>query len=122
NFPLWESDLLRDKAFRKLFKDWQDGGENFPDIDQGANKKLGEFGDATSPDPNSVSPPVAFSPTAAFNYGNVPAYVPVAPTAIAPTTATLVVSGNMIVTPPAGILHYINIIGDGVGGDDSLEL
>src|SRR5206468_2796969 len=42
NFPLWESGLLRATAFRTLFKDWQDGSENFPDL-----------GDPTSPDPNS---------------------------------------------------------------------
>src|SRR5207245_10571995 len=98
NFPLWESVLLRDKAFRKLFKDWQDGGENFPDIDQGFAKKLGEFGDATTVDPNTITPP------GPITYGSFPAYVPFAPTAIAPTTAPsrLVVGpGNVTITAPA---------------------
>ena len=39
-FPLWESCLLRDTAFRVLFNDWLPSGE-FPD-----------FGDMTSHDPN----------------------------------------------------------------------
>ncbi|HUH15478.1 MAG TPA: hypothetical protein VML35_06310, partial [Gaiellaceae bacterium] len=41
NFPLWESDVLR-PVFRTLFRDWQNGTENFPDL-----------GDAPSPDPNT---------------------------------------------------------------------
>jgi hypothetical protein len=39
NFPLWESCVLR-PAFRVLFKDWENGSENFPDL-----------GDVTSSDP-----------------------------------------------------------------------
>jgi hypothetical protein len=39
NFPLWESCVLR-PAFRALFKDWENGAANFPDL-----------GDVTSADP-----------------------------------------------------------------------
>src|SRR5262249_46249364 len=45
NFPMWESCLLRDKVFRVLFKDWQNGAQNFPDL-----------GDLTSHDPNEDAP------------------------------------------------------------------
>jgi hypothetical protein len=38
NAPLWESNLLRDKVFRVLFDDWQNGSQNFPDIDQPGRK------------------------------------------------------------------------------------
>ena len=30
NFPLWESNLLRDAAFRALFSDWSNGDFQFP--------------------------------------------------------------------------------------------
>ena len=32
NFTLWESSLLRDKVFRKLFVDWEDGGQQLQDL------------------------------------------------------------------------------------------
>src|SRR4051812_41080411 len=32
NFPLWESDVLRQEAFRVLFRDWQNGADQFPDL------------------------------------------------------------------------------------------
>ncbi len=44
-FPLWESCLAR-PAFRDLFKDWENGPSNFPDL-----------GDALSPDPSVVTAP-----------------------------------------------------------------
>ena len=51
NFPLWESALLR-PAFRKAFKDWQNGDRQFPDL-----------GDPTSPHPNqqTLTPSVGWS-------------------------------------------------------------
>jgi hypothetical protein len=68
NFPLWESCVLRDRAFRTLFRDWESDGyaggvvmppnpvrdgvispaENFP-----------AYGDATSQDPNDPSAPTS---------------------------------------------------------------
>lgn len=46
-FPLWESCLLRDSVFRELFRDWENGPENFPDAD-----------DSASHDPNELPPTV----------------------------------------------------------------
>jgi hypothetical protein len=45
NFPLWESCSLRDAAFRRLFVDWENGAQNFPDL-----------GDACTPDQASAAP------------------------------------------------------------------
>jgi hypothetical protein len=47
NFPVWESCLLR-PAFRSLFTDWENGGNNFPDN-----------GDTASPDAGAPNPPGA---------------------------------------------------------------
>src|SRR6185436_1093552 len=48
NFPLWESDMLRQQVFRALFDDWQNP--------RYANDNLGDgfpvLGDTPSPDPN----------------------------------------------------------------------
>jgi hypothetical protein len=44
-FPIWESCLLR-PAFRSLFVDWENNGQQFPDL-----------GDATSSDPSDTAPP-----------------------------------------------------------------
>jgi autotransporter-associated beta strand protein len=49
NNPLWESELLR-PVFRRIFVDWQNGGEQFPDL-----------GDMPSPDPN-LNPSIVSSP------------------------------------------------------------
>jgi hypothetical protein len=48
NFPLWESCVLRDRGFRGLFQDWENGAENFPAL-----------GDEVSPDPNDPQPPTS---------------------------------------------------------------
>jgi hypothetical protein len=48
-FPLWESCLLR-PAFRSLFVDWENNGQQFPDL-----------GDGTSGDPSDTAPPVTAS-------------------------------------------------------------
>jgi hypothetical protein len=48
NFPLWESCVLRDRAFRTIYKDWENGSANFPDL-----------GDQTSADPNDPNLPVS---------------------------------------------------------------
>ncbi|MFZ0323135.1 MAG: hypothetical protein WAN48_03265, partial [Actinomycetes bacterium] len=45
NMPMWESCLLR-PAFRSLFTDWENGGQNFPDL-----------GDAPSPDASDPNAP-----------------------------------------------------------------
>ncbi|PYR22394.1 MAG: hypothetical protein DMF94_04905 [Acidobacteria bacterium] len=57
NDPLWESQLLR-PAFQELFTDWQNGALNFPAL-----------GDATSPDPNSVTIAKAEMPSHATPFG-----------------------------------------------------
>src|SRR5262249_11854020 len=77
NFPLWESSLLRDKAFRKLFVDWQDGDQQFPDL-----------GDAPTFDPQTGN-------TTPIIFGTFPAYQEEAPDLVAPTTGDLVVSGDL---------------------------
>ncbi len=46
NFPVWESCLLR-PAFRSLFTDWENPGDNFPDL-----------GDDPAPDPSDPDAPV----------------------------------------------------------------
>jgi hypothetical protein len=61
NFPLWESSLLRDKVFRKLFVDWQDGSQQFPDL-----------GDTPTLDPQTGR-------TAPVVFGQYPAYQPPTP-------------------------------------------
>lgn len=57
NFPLWESRKLRDPAFRVLFKDWQNGTQNFPDSQKGST-------DAASADPNEVGSIICVNTTA----------------------------------------------------------
>ena len=41
NFPLWEDARLRDTVFRRLFKDWQNGPANFPDLGDPATQPDG---------------------------------------------------------------------------------
>jgi hypothetical protein len=57
NFPLWESCVLRDRAFRTLFRDW----ENDEDRDGviSAAENFPEHGDAASADPNDPAPPTS---------------------------------------------------------------
>ena len=35
--PLWKDCLARDRVFRKIFTDWQNNGENFPELDNREN-------------------------------------------------------------------------------------
>lgn len=37
SFPLWESCALRDDVFRSLFRDWENGEVDFPDLGDGAS-------------------------------------------------------------------------------------
>jgi hypothetical protein len=46
-FPIWESCLLR-PAFRDFYQDWENGDQNFPDLN-----------DAPSADPSDPNPPLA---------------------------------------------------------------
>jgi hypothetical protein len=55
-FPLWESCLLR-PAFRDLFVDWENNGQQFP-----------ELGDATSGDPSDTVPPGTSSAASGTTY------------------------------------------------------
>ena len=58
-FPIWESCLLR-PAFRTVFVDWENNGQQFPDL-----------GDGTSPDPsdpNAPDPNLALSAPAGHVY------------------------------------------------------
>ena len=106
NFPLWESDMLREPVFRKLFVDWQNGGANFPD-----------FGDATSKDPNE---------DASIHAHPIPSYFRgpqefLRPAPRTPTGVTLTVTGDdhrMI----NGDLVINQIRGDGDAALDSLTL
>ena len=66
------------------------------------------------------------SPRRLITYGTFPAYVPFAPTVIAPATATpgpntLIVSGNLTLSL-LGNQTYIKIVGDGDAIPDSLDL
>jgi hypothetical protein len=113
NFPLWESSLLR-PAFRKLFTDWENGRvskwddpNNFPDL-----------GDVPTVDPNA-------KPPESLSFGVFPAFVPIVPTMVAPATGDIVVDGNrtganaLIYT---GNQHFVDIVGNDDGIEDSLEL
>ncbi len=51
NFPLWESCLLRDNVFRTVFTDWENGNEQFPDLDDDASHDLNESGPEVTLDP-----------------------------------------------------------------------
>src|SRR5262249_54836654 len=107
NFPLWESSLLRDKVFRKLFVDWQDGNQQFP-----------ELGDPPTFDPQTGrTTPVIF--------GTFPAFEDEVPQLIAPTTGDLVVNGNQTLGMTVGItgtIEFTNIIGNGDATPDNLVL
>ncbi|TNM39719.1 hypothetical protein FHP29_12705 [Nocardioides albidus] len=63
DFPLWESCVLRERAFRGLFTDWENGTADFPDLGDATGDGV------TSNDPNDPQPP-----TATFTTGT-PTYV-----------------------------------------------
>src|SRR5262249_36576045 len=102
-------------AFRKLFHDWENGvvhdwangAENFPDL-----------GDPTTTDPNTTPPE-------SLSFGTFPAFVPPTPIPNPPGTADIIVAGDE--TGPnarnyAGDQHFTNIVGNGDGTADALEL
>ena len=104
NFPLWESAKLR-PVFRSLFRDWQNGGLNFPDL-----------GDTASVDPNTnplITPDVNPGPYLT------PFTQPFPPTA--PTGIALVVSGVQALTFQ-GTTVISSITGDGSGPVDALTI
>src|SRR6266511_2685328 len=103
NFPLWESTLLR-PVFRALFKDWQNGALQFPDL-----------GDTPSDDPNATGPGPAVTPGPYVTPFDQPA--PPAP----PSGLTIVVTGAQTVTLPGGVT-IASITGNGDGTPDSLVL
>lgn len=57
NFPLWESCVLRDRAFRTLFRDWENDADRNGVVTSAEN--FPELGDPSSPDPNDPSAPVS---------------------------------------------------------------
>lgn len=61
NFPLWESCILRDRAFRTLFRDWENDGYpgGAPDGTITAAENFPDLGDTTSQDPNDPSAPTS---------------------------------------------------------------
>jgi len=103
NFPLWESALLRDAAFRTLFHDWQNGSEKFPDL-----------GDRTTPDPNAAPP-------AAIPFGVFPALLPLSVNLIAPTIGEIAVVGNQTLSF-IGDHHFASVVGNADGIADNVEL
>ncbi|KPJ90450.1 MAG: hypothetical protein AMJ53_13520, partial [Gammaproteobacteria bacterium SG8_11] len=76
NFPLWESETLRDSAFRQLFRDWSNGDVSYQEwLDaQGAvadvPNNFPDLGDEPTADPvgalGGVAPMGAFLPRAAY--------------------------------------------------------
>jgi hypothetical protein len=100
-FPLWESTLLRDKAFRGCSP-----------IGKMAARSS-RFGRLAGPDPNVGTPPLVF--------GAFPAFQREAPVLIAPSTGSLVVSGDQALTL-TGDRSFTGIVGDGNASTDALDL
>jgi hypothetical protein len=103
NFPLWESAMLRDSAFRVLFRDWENGSENFPDL-----------GDQPTPDPNAVPP-------ATISFGAFPAFQPHVPNIVAPLVGEVTVVGNQTLSF-TGDHHFASVVGNSDGTIDNVEL
>lgn len=61
NFPLWESCILRDRAFRTLFRDWENDGHpgGTPDGVITPAENFPALGDAVSQDSNDPSAPTS---------------------------------------------------------------
>lgn len=86
NFPLWESCILRDSAFRGLFTDWENGAANFPDL-----------GDAPTVDPNDPLPPTSAVAVSGTSYTNG------AGTTFVGDEATLTVNASDVFWPDADL-------------------
>lgn len=103
NFPLWESDMLR-PIFRHLFRDFQNGDENFPDL-----------GDPTSPDPNE---------NASIHANPMAPMVSVFETRTAqtfPAGQDFIVNGNLVLTLTGDVVLG-SVVGNGDATFDSFTL
>ena len=119
NFPIWESESLREDVFRKVFKDWENYGECFPPL-----------GDEPTSDTHVTTTPIL--------YGAFPAYTAPTPSLVAPSGTVFPISIDMdgritgVITdayalgtsllPYSGDVVLGNIMGNSSGGADSLTL